>query len=96
MAFNIKIFITTKNKTAYLNNGLISIHIQIGKIVKLFDYLLVPIAFLIVRTGYIFNVIAFTATTTVDNDIMIAPTAGLRTNPTPAKTPAARGIAKIL
>lgn len=43
-----------------------------------------------------FNVIAFKATITVDNDITTAPTAGLNTNPTPAKIPAANGIAKIL
>lgn len=39
---------------------------------------------------------AFIATTTVDTDIKIAPTAGESTIPAPYRTPAARGIANTL
>jgi hypothetical protein len=42
------------------------------------------------------SVMAFNATTMVDNDIIAAPTAGLRMKPTGAKIPAASGIAKML
>ena len=54
--------------------------------------------FLIFNTHffYIFSVKALIATTTVDKDITTAPIAGLKTNPTPARTPAARGMAMIL
>lgn len=52
--------------------------------------------YLAISLNYIFKVNALIATTTVESDITIAPTAGLKTNPTPAKIPAASGIATIL